>query len=276
VKLNYYKQLLQGDIKLAEKAFGNHEGRYESLQIEFAEQKGQLTRWGLESLMKNFRMQSWLRQSRGELLMNMTKHIIQTLLTKLTEVTELITFLNIKSTKDQKTKLSSGSDLRQKLDTITDAFYASPETLLEKDKHFLKKRQRLSAIDKLCHTASAKFRESLPELNSKDFAERSRIVVSIVKRYANLLDPKNLCTNSDIAVSGSWHDFSLWYEQKSAKELQLYEEYLQFIDDEREREGRLFRRWCNLVRGSSGAEGEGGGAARPPMPPPPLPLPPQA
>ena len=275
VKLNYYKQLLQADIKLAEKACSNHEGRYESLQIEFAEQKGQLTRWGLESLIKNFRMQSWLRQSRGELLMNMTKHIIQTLQTKLTEVTELLAFLNIKNTKDKKPPAASSPvlpDHRQQLDTITDAFYSSPETLLEKDKDFLKKRQRLSAIDKLCHMASTKFRESLPELNSKDFAERSRIILSIVKRYSSLLDSKNLCMNSDIAVNGSWHDFSVWYEEKSAKELQLYEEYLQFIDDEREREGRLFRRWCNLVRGSHVLVTTSPDDFRPsssPLPPPP-------
>lgn len=259
VKLNYYKQLLQADLKLAEKAFTNHVGRYESLQVEFAEQKSQLNRWGLESLMKSFRMQSWLRQSRGELLMVMTKHIIKTLQKKLSEVTELLAFLNNKNSK-AKSSISSdtGTDIRKSLDSISDSFYASPEALLEKDREFLKKRQRLSAIDKLCHSASATFRESLPELNSKDFAERSRIVGSIVKRYGNMLDSKNLCMNSDIAVNGSWHEFSVWYQQKCTKELQIYDDFLQFIDDEREREGRLFRRWCNLVRGSTMDDDEEG------------------
>ena len=248
MRLNYYKQLLQADIKLAKSAFINHESRFSALQVEYTEQKSQLTRWGLSSVMKDFRMQSWLRQSRGELLMNMTNHIIHTLESKLTDTTELLAFLNESKSKANR---STEQDLRQRVDNVSDSFYASPEVLLEKDRDFLKKRQRLSAIDKLCHSASATFKESLPKLNSRSILDRKHDVLSVVQRYASMLDSKNLCMKSDVAVKGSWEEFCAWYEQKSSTELQLYDEYLEFIDDEREREGRLFRRWCNLVKGSS-------------------------
>lgn len=54
-----YKQLLQVDLKLAEKALAYHSDRQESLHLEFQEQEMQLWRWGLENLLRDFRMQVW-------------------------------------------------------------------------------------------------------------------------------------------------------------------------------------------------------------------------
>jgi hypothetical protein len=57
LRMVQYKQLLQVDLKLAEKALAYHSDRQESLQLEFKEQEMQLWRWGLEHLLRDFRMQ---------------------------------------------------------------------------------------------------------------------------------------------------------------------------------------------------------------------------
>lgn len=55
--MSQYKQLLQADLKLAEKAAASHLSKQEALQQEFKEQEMQLWRWGLEHLIQDFRMQ---------------------------------------------------------------------------------------------------------------------------------------------------------------------------------------------------------------------------
>ena len=55
--MNQYKQLLQADLKVAEKASAYHLSRQDALQQEFKEQEMQLWRWGLEHLIQDFRMQ---------------------------------------------------------------------------------------------------------------------------------------------------------------------------------------------------------------------------
>jgi hypothetical protein len=57
LRMTQYKQLLQIDLKLADKASAYHNDRQESLQIEFKEQEMQLWRWGLDNLLPDFRMQ---------------------------------------------------------------------------------------------------------------------------------------------------------------------------------------------------------------------------
>jgi hypothetical protein len=57
LRMTQYKQLLQLDLKLAEKALSYHNDRQESLHLEFKEQEMQLWRWGLENLLPDFRMQ---------------------------------------------------------------------------------------------------------------------------------------------------------------------------------------------------------------------------
>lgn len=57
LRLTTYKQLLQNDLKLAEKAQVYHIERQISLHTEFKDQELQLWRWGLEHLLPDFRMQ---------------------------------------------------------------------------------------------------------------------------------------------------------------------------------------------------------------------------
>lgn len=45
----------------------------------------------------------------------------------------------------------------------------------------------------------------------------------------------------------TWKSFFSWYTRRQEKLSQIEREYVSFIEDEREREGRLFRRWYNMV-----------------------------
>lgn len=57
LRMMKYKQYLQIDLKLSEKALNYHLDRQEALQLEFKEQEMQLWRWGLGHLLCDFRMQ---------------------------------------------------------------------------------------------------------------------------------------------------------------------------------------------------------------------------
>mmetsp|Transcript_4587 Transcript_4587/g.7013 ORF Transcript_4587/g.7013 Transcript_4587/m.7013 type:complete len:904 (-) Transcript_4587:171-2882(-) len=239
-----YRQLLQADMRVVEKAVQLHTHKQESLHVEFKEQEMQLWRWGLEHLIEDFRMQSWMRQDRGELLIDMSKHVLTTIQRRIRDINAIVTTLGTKPSKRLPTE-------KERLALVGDQFYMSPERLLEEDAAYMEKRIRLLHFDRLCHTYSLKFRELLPELNSKPYQEREAILQNICSRYAELLDDRNLSIDTEVSSTATWPEFCEWYMDRCKKENEIYSEFLRFVDDEREREGRLFRRWCNLVKSLS-------------------------
>lgn len=52
-----------------------------------------------------------------------------------------------------------------------------------------------------------------------------------------------------------WEDFCDWYADRSQQLAAIEAEYFDFIEDQREKEGRLFFRWCTAVMPSQAEEG---------------------
>jgi hypothetical protein len=69
----------------------------------------------------------------------------------------------------------------------------------------------------------------------------------ILKGYIKWLDASEPANVDDM----TWPEFCDWYSKRNTEMSDLEKEYGIFVEDEREREGRLFRRWCLLVLSGS-------------------------
>ena len=52
---------------------------------------------------------------------------------------------------------------------------------------------------------------------------------------------------ASLEESLGWPEFCDWYALRHQEMAELEREFGNFVEDEREREGRLFRRWCTLT-----------------------------
>jgi len=65
----------------------------------------------------------------------------------------------------------------------------------------------------------------------------------MIYRYKSLVEsiyPDNVDTIS-------WDEFCVWYQQRHRDLMDLERGFGNFVEDDREKEGRLFRRWCSLA-----------------------------
>lgn len=66
----------------------------------------------------------------------------------------------------------------------------------------------------------------------------------VLGRYSALIA---MTEPAALEATMTWPDFCAWYALRHQEMAELEREYGNFVEDEREREGRLFRRWCTLT-----------------------------
>jgi hypothetical protein len=126
-----------------------------------------------------------------------------------------------------------------------DKYCLSPEGISEADTQYQALQVRLHTIDKLCHRSLQRFRTKLPELESKTPNQRAAQLTNILTAYSAIL--ANIEPKTKPGESLSWDAFIMWSVKRQSDQSDLEREYLSFVEDERETEGRLFRRWCILM-----------------------------
>ena len=233
LRLSWYKQVLQAELGVVEKArqhFGQH-GR--DLAIEFEMQELQLQKWGLLNILPAFRMQAWSRVSRSALLEDMAGVAEKILRLRLQRSQDVITLYANDTRGNRKHPLGSYS-----------AFCLEPDKVMAKEPALQQLGHRLTRMDKVCTVSLHVFKTMLPELESRTFAQRKHMLGDVLSRYAQLVA---ITEPASLEATMGWPEFCEWYALRHQDMAELEREYGNFVEDEREREGRLFRRWCTLT-----------------------------
>lgn len=133
----------------------------------------------------------------------------------------------------------------------------------------------LLQMDAVCSASLRTFQSLLPEVQTRTTAQRRVILIDILTRYSHLYltdEPTILtCTthsnsdkkltpkkddakNKDVSRHGieredksdGWIRYSKWYSERKAAMLEIEKEFGGFVEDEREKEGRLLKKWLSL------------------------------
>jgi hypothetical protein len=126
--------------------------------------------------------------------------------------------------------------------------------------------EQLQGLDDICSSTTKRFMQFESEYAWHGQAMRKKILIRILKRYKSIPQISEL---TNIEEDLSWSDFCLWYANRNKIINQLELEFSDFVEDQREKEGRLFYRWHKslfrakeayeaAMEGQQGFQGEGG------------------
>ena len=158
--------------------------------------------------------------------------------------------------------------------------------VVESDANFSSLSGMLAQMDVVCNASLRTFQSLLPEVQSRTFAQRRITLLGILNKYSQLYlreepSPEEViseelpfdllkaqkCSDDDAergkfeiasaAVGRStssasddlclkWEQYSAWYSERRYAMLEIEKEFSSFIEDEREREGRLLKKWFSL------------------------------
>ena len=228
-----YRNFIEEECKITDLSNRHHRLHRCTLILEFSDQAMQLQRWGLTHILPFFRMQAWLRISRCFLLEEITSSCSSLLKERVEIVSEAMDLSLVDGIVDKYAFLTSRLD---DMCVPPDIFTYEPEIMVQL-------KYRLGKMDKLCQMTLRKFKIMLPELESKEISERKEVLIRILARYKALTEIEY----PDAMDTMSWDEFTEWYQQKHRDLMDLERGYGNFVEDDREKEGRLFRRWCTLA-----------------------------
>lgn len=175
LRLNWYRQILQAELEVVEKARQHFSNHGKNLAVEFELQELQLQKWGLLNILPAFRMQAWARVSRSALLEDIAFVAERILKLRLNRAQDVIALYASDSKGDRKHPLDSYN-----------AFCLDPEQVMAKDPSLTHLGHRLQRMDKVCNMALHIFKTMLPELESRTFAQRKHMLADIMTRYAQV------------------------------------------------------------------------------------------
>jgi hypothetical protein len=233
--LKTYRSKLTTEVTQITKAVQKHKRRFHEQTAEFDKQERQLIAWGLKGAIQKFHMQAWFRLERCKLQEKLT-----------VEIEHVITQRQSKSIEYLQQFEDFPSNERKEKFTVKGAeeFCQTPEALIFLDSSILSLHERLKKLDLLCTYATRQFLLLEPEFAWKDTKKRSKILHTILNNY-NLLPKINDLVN--IEEDLPWEQFCTWCAVRTHKLRGVEQDYSDFIEDQRELEGRLFFRWHSSV-----------------------------
>ena len=153
--------------------------------------------------------------------------------------------------------------------------------VVECDANFSSLSSMLSHMDIVCTASLRSFQSLLPEVQSRTFSQRKVILLKILDRYTRWSQNLNQndypsaekgtstanneqrsedkiedSTNTGVTKtpeettrgsSNEWAQYSLWYSERRYAMLEIERDFSGFVEDEREKEGRLLRKWIALA-----------------------------
>lgn len=241
-KLGRYITALQSEITLVQKSITVHTQHMAESAINLKDQELQLKRWALGHLFRNFQLQAWLRHARCEFVVFIVKYILNSLQKKVDDAA--IILRHVSNKKIEQADVVPSIPPPYDMATI-DNYCLASEPMLMAEARFVEMHTRLLLLDKLCHRSLHKFRTKLPDLESKQQQDRMDLLHSLLSRYsAHMKNSQPLVKENDHLT---WDNFIIWSMKRQNEQAELEKEYFGLVEDERETEGRLFRRWCILM-----------------------------
>ena len=122
----------------------------------------------------------------------------------------------------------------------TDEFCLRPDSLLDRDIGLISMTQQLQGLDEICGSTAKRFMQFESEYAWRPQPVRRKNLIKLLKRYNNVPQISEL---TNIEEDLSWSDFCSWFANRNKLTNKLELEFSDFVEDQREKEGRLFYRW---------------------------------
>lgn len=232
--LKNYKIKLQNELQTVLKATSKHKRRLGEQAMEFDKQEKQLIVWGLKYVVPHFRMQAWARLSRSGLMKEMSQELETFLVRRIARVTTYMMHFEDSVNRAQKFSVQA-----------TEEFCQAPETLMDSDIELMVKARRLYQLDGICSVTTRKFMQFEPECRVQESSQRRKVLLRILYRYKSLSSVQSLGNIESPDLS--WEQFCDWLADRNQGRTSLEQQFSDFVEDQREKEGRLFYRWYTSV-----------------------------
>jgi hypothetical protein len=249
LRLEWYKRALHVEIGSLEASLKEFEQHRLRLTCQFEEEQNTLRQRGLQSLLQLFQLQSWSRLARTLIVESMAEQSVKVLNLRHKRAFRVIELFQ--------EELANGKDKkegRHNLDSYRN-FCLKPEDVMVKEQSFVSLSKRLIRMDKVVTSTQQSFMKRLPDLEVSGGKNRTDTLLAMTKTYAELLEkaePSNMNSKDFI-----WSDLCRWRTDLQREKLEIELSFGDFVDDEREREGRLFKRWVNFILKSKSNNTEG-------------------
>lgn len=125
-------------------------------------------------------------------------------------------------------------------------FCVQPDSLISYDDRLRSMAMQVKRLDELCfiHSKSLAFHE--PAYASKSTQVRRQLLLDILHRFVGINGSVESVV-AGIEGSMSWVEYNDWYSARRSAALACVDALSDLVEDNRQKEGRLFNRWCRSV-----------------------------
>lgn len=237
-KLTWYSDMLSSDVIMFKRIKSHHKKKSSLLAQEFEQLESQLIRWGLIQLLPSFRLQAWIRLSKALLLRAIANYCINIFQIRYDRSLRVVSQFNSDCNLNE-------HDPTYSITAYND-FCLLPDALLNRERQLSIEHEKLLKIDSVNFELLNRFRSiSLPALETKSYEVRRSMLNKMLDKFTLLLQPTSLVNLSLDKLS--WEEYCLQYDNRITITKAIEREFSMLIEDDREREGRLLRRWFAAV-----------------------------
>eukprot|EP00981_Chlorochromonas_danica_P012691 scaffold5259_cov168-Ochromonas_danica.AAC.7 len=227
--LKTYRSNLLAEQQIVTKAINRHRKRLVDLILEHDKQEKQLIAWGLKTTLSRFRIQAWCRLARTRLQEQLSVEMENLISERQRKVSVYLQLFEESSNRKEKFSLKA-----------IEEFCKAPDMLALQDYTTLSLLERFQRLEITCSVTSRQFAQLDYKFVYPTSEKRKETLYGILRRYAELPSAQDL---DDIETT-------LSLSQRTIVHRELEEEFSDFIEDQREKEGRLFYRWKAAIYAS--------------------------
>ena len=265
LRLEWYRKALESELGVLQSVKKGLDEHKIQLVTKFEDQKDLLLRNGMAPLIPTFETQAWARVTRTEIVASMTDQALSAFYSRHKRSARVIELFSV----EMKRKVGEGPKGGVEDEDVTETqgdghrkggggpnleayrnFCIKPSQVLAKEAVFISLSKRLMRIDKVVNNAQNAFSNKSITINTS--LDRVAALDAMVREYLPLITEKQIPDLDKDSVS--WADFCAWYVTRQGAMFDVESRFGNFVDDLREREGRLFHRWVryNLRENGSG------------------------
>jgi hypothetical protein len=125
-------------------------------------------------------------------------------------------------------------------------FCVQPDSLISYDDRLSSMAMQVKRLDELCFTRWRSLANHKSAYASKSTQARRQLLLDILQRFVSI--PESV-ESVVVGIEGSlsWVQYNDWYSARRSAALACVDALSDLVEDSRQKEGRLFSRWCRSV-----------------------------
>jgi len=239
-----------------------HRQRFTDHKNEFITQETKLLQWGLKHVLRSFHQYFWSRITRSLLVKDLACELYRLVADDETTWLEVcVSFATVACTYryviDRSDKAAvylrtfEETANRQSRYSVQEAeiFCVQPDSLISYDDRLSSMAMQVKLLDELCFTRWKSLADHDSVYASKSTQVRRQMLLDILHRFVGISDSVESVV---VGIEGSlsWVQYNDWYSERRSAALACVDalsDLVEVVEDSRQKEGRLFNRWCRSV-----------------------------